>query len=177
MPQLDIVTLTPIILGIALLFFGRKAFWLFVGAVAFVAAMTFIPKYMQLQQPTLFYAALGVGVVAASAGFFVEKIALRVAGFLAGGYVFISLWEKFATADSLPWWLPFIIGGILGAVLLSFLFEWALIVLSSVTGAFLVTQSLHLERNVSIGLMVVLAVVGIVAQTKMKRGKSRKEND
>ena len=173
MPQLDIISLTPIILGIALLFFGRKAFWLFVGAVAFVAAMTFIPKYMQLQQPTLFYAALGVGVVAASAGFFVEKIALRVAGFLAGGYVFISLWEKFVPSESLPWWLPFVIGGILGAVLLSFLFDWALIALSSVTGAFLITQQLHVEPNVNLGLLAVLAVVGIVVQVKMKRRKKQ----
>jgi hypothetical protein len=175
MPQLDIITLTPIILGIALLFFGRKAFWLFVGAVAFVAALTFIPKYMQLQQPTLFYAALGVGVVAASAGFFVEKIALRVAGFLAGGYVFISLWEKFVPSESLPWWLPFIIGGILGAVLLSFLFEWALIVLSSATGAFLIVQNLNLSSTVHVWALVVLSVVGIVVQAKMKRGKSSKD--
>ncbi len=173
MPQLDIISLFPIILGALLLFLGRKIFWLFAGAVAFIVALTFIPKYVQLQQPNLFYVALAVGVVAATAGVFLQKIVLRGAGFLAGGYVLFGLWEKFVPNESLPWWLPFVIGGVLGALLLSFLFDWAMIILSSLTGAFLITQALTIEKNLQLGMLVALAVIGIVVQVKMKLGKSK----
>jgi hypothetical protein len=177
MPQLDFISLFPIVLGLLLLFLGRKVFWLFVGAVAFIVVMTIVPQYIKHYESTVFYVALGVGILAAGAGWFFQKIALRLAGFLAGGYVFFSLWEKYASTDVLPWWLPFVLGGILGAVLLSFLFEWALIILSSATGAFLVSQQFHLETNFSIGLMAVLALVGIVVQSKMKRGKTKARDD
>jgi hypothetical protein len=176
MPQLDFFTLFPIVLGVLLLFLGRKVFWLFVGGVAFLAVMTIVPQYIKHHESMVFYVALGVGSLAAAAGWFFQKIALRLAGFVAGGYVFFSLWEKYATTDSLPSWLPFVLGGVLGAVLLSFLFEWALIVLSSATGAFLISQQFHLETNINIGLMIVLAVVGIVVQIKMKH-QSKSRND
>jgi hypothetical protein len=175
MPQLDFISLFPIILGMLLLFLGRKIFWLFVGAVAFIAALTIIPKYATIQQPTLFYVALAVGVFAATAGVFVQKIVLRGAGFIAGGYVFFGLWERFVTSESLPWWLPFVIGGVLGALLLSFLFDWAMIILSSLTGAFLIVQALAIERNTQLGLLVVLAIIGIIVQVKAKRGKRKPE--
>ncbi len=175
MPQFDFITLFPVVLGVLLLFLGRKVFWLFVGAVAFLAIMTIVPQYIKHHESIVFYVALGIGSLAAGAAWFFQKVALRFAGFLAGGYVFFSLWEKYATTDVLPWWLPFVLGGILGAVLFSFLFEWALIVLSSVTGAFLISQQFEFETNLSIGLMVVLALFGIVAQSKMKRGKKARE--
>ena len=113
MANLDYVSLFPIVLCVLLLFFGRKVLWLFVGAVAFLAALTFIPKYANIQQPTLFYVCVGLGVIAATAGVFLQKIVLRGAGFIAGGYVFFGLWEKLMSNQSLPWWLPFLIGGIL----------------------------------------------------------------
>ena len=174
MPQLDFITLFPILLGVILLFFGRRIFWLFIGAVAFMLIMSLVPRFVHHHESLIFYIAIGLGLIAAVAGFFLQKIALRLAGFLAGGFLFFNVWEKFGSADALPWWLPFVIGGILGAILLSFLFEWALIVLSSVTGALLIIQSFALSLNLHIALLVVLSLIGIAAQAKMKRGKSRK---
>lgn len=173
MPQLDFISLFPVILGALLLFFGRKIFWLFAGAVAFVVVLTFLPTYANIQQPTLFYIALAVGVLAATAGVFLQKIVLRGVGFIAGGYVFFGLWEKLFAHQSLPWWLPFVIGGVLGALLLSFLFDWAMIILSSLTGAFLITQALTIDTSMHLGLIVVLAIVGVIVQVKMKLGKGK----
>lgn len=171
MPQLDFIFLFPIVLGVLLLFLGRKIFWLFAGAVAFIFALTFIPKYATIQQPTLFYIAVAIGVIAATAGVFLQKIVLRGAGFIAGGYVLFGLWENFLPSQSLPWWLPFVIGGVLGALLLSFLFDWAMIILSSLTGAFLIVQALALEKNVQLVLLIALAILGIVVQVKSKVGQ------
>jgi hypothetical protein len=175
MPQLDFISLFPIVLGVLLLFLGRKIFWLFAGAVAFIFALTFIPKYATLQQPTLFYIAVAIGVIAATAGVFLQKIVLRGAGFIAGGYVLFGLWENFLPSQSLPWWLPFVIGGVLGALLLSFLFDWAMIILSSLTGAFLIVLALALEKNVQLVLLIVLAILGIVVQVKSKVGQHKSD--
>jgi hypothetical protein len=175
MPQLDFISLFPIVLGVLLLFLGRKIFWLFAGAVAFIFALTFIPKYATLQQPTLFYIAVAIGVIAATAGVFLQKIVLRGAGFIAGGYVLFGLWENFLPSQSLPWWLPFVIGGVLGALLLSFLFDWAMIILSSLTGAFLIVLALALEKNVQLVLLIALAILGIVVQVKSKVGQHQSD--
>ncbi|MBI5472343.1 MAG: hypothetical protein HY961_08365 [Ignavibacteriae bacterium] len=173
MPQLDFISLFPILLGGMLLFWGRKVFWLFVGAVAFVVVMTTAPRLIHHQESLIFYIAVAVGVIAAVAGFFLQKVAVRIAGFVAGGYLLFSVWEKFAPLSTLPWWLPFLVGGILGAVLLSFLFEWALIVLSSLTGAYLIVHNLNLDSNVFVGAFVVLALIGIVVQSRAKRKKGQ----
>lgn len=171
MPTLDFISLFPIILGILLLFFGRKIFWLFIGAAIFMAVMALVPRYFPHHDSLIFYIAVGVGVVAAVVGVFLQKLALRAAGFLAGGFLFFSLWEDFAVLNSLPWWLPFVVGGVLGAVLLSFLFEWALIVLSSATGAYLITEGLNLAPSTHLAVLVGLALIGIIVQSRMKQGK------
>ena len=173
MPVLDFISLFPILLGLVLLFWGRKVFWLFVGAVAFLAVMDAVPRFVHHHESLVFYIAVGVGLVAGVAAFFLQKIAVRLAGFIAGAFVFNSVWEQFAPHESLPWWLPFVVGGILGAILLSFLLEWALIVLSSLTGAFLITHALHVGSTLHFSLLVVLSVIGIVAQAAMKKGKKR----
>ena len=173
MPPLDFISLFPIVLGILLLFFGRKLFWLFIGAAIFVAVMTLVPRYFPHHDSLVFYIAIGVGFVAAVAGVFLQKVALRVAGFLAGGFLFFNLWEDFATLNALPWWLPFVVGGVLGAILLSVLFEWALIVLSSLTGAYLITEGFHLAPSMHLGVLLVLALIGIVVQGRMKKGNKK----
>lgn len=170
MPELEIISLFPVILGVLLLAVGRKFFWLFVGAVAFFAAMNVAPKLLDVTASRAFYLALAFGAVTAVAGFFLQKVAVRIAGFVAGGFLFFHVWEEFAAQQPLPWWLPFVVGGILGGVLLSFLFEWALIILSSLTGAFLIVQSLELDPNLRIGALAVLAAIGIFLQGRKKRG-------
>ncbi len=176
-PTLDFFSLFPMILGVLLLFFGRKLFWLFIGAAIFIAVMTLVPRYFPHHDSLIFYIAVGVGLVAAVVGVFLQKIALRVAGFLAGGFLFFSLWEDFAALNSLPWWLPFVVGGLLGALLLSVLFEWALIVLSSLTGAYLITEGLSLSASTHLAALVVLALIGIVVQGRMKKGKNRQPKE
>jgi hypothetical protein len=171
MPSLDFITLFPILLGGLLLFFGRRIFWLFVGAVVFFAVMDAVPRFVHHHESVIFNVAVGAGLVAAVAGYFLQKIAVRLAGFVAGAFVFNSLWEQYAGQASLPWWLPFVVGGILGAVLLSFLFEWALIVLSSLTGAFLIIQNVGLSPDLQVAALVGLSLIGVVAQAKMKQGK------
>jgi hypothetical protein len=68
-------------------------------------------------------------------------------------------------------WLVFIVGGIIFAVLIGVLFEWALIILSSITGATLITQSLRLQAALLLPLFAVLVVTGILVQALLYRAE------
>jgi len=61
----------------------------------------------------------------------------------------------------------FLIGGILGAILFLALFDWALILFSSVLGARLITPAIALAQTSRTILFVVLIVVGIIVQSSM----------
>ena len=75
-------------------------------------------------------------------------------------------------------WLPpyhdmGLIGGILGALLLLALFDWVLILLSSIEGAHLITNGIVLPEKGSLILFIVLAVIGVIVQGSMLRGSRR----
>ena len=73
---------------------------------------------------------------------FLQKIAIAVAGFVAGGKLAVAVTGAFVSdAGELgSYWLIFIIGGIIGSILLLSLFDWALIFLSAIVGADLIVS-------------------------------------
>ena len=81
-----------VILGVVLLALGRKLFWLFVGGVGFVAGLTLTTQLLG-EQPfwvILLVAALA-GLVGSVMAVFLQRLMIAVAGFLAAGYVLVSL--------------------------------------------------------------------------------------
>jgi hypothetical protein len=171
MPDLSVSGIVPIVVGALLLFFGRKVFWLFVGAVVFIVVMDTAPRFVHHQESTIFYVALAAGVLAASAGYFVQKVALRVAGFLAGGFFAFTLTEQYLPQFASYWWVAALAGGIIGAVITSFLVEWALIMLSSIAGALLITQRFDLDATQNLAAFIALTLIGVVVQARGKRSK------
>ena len=176
---------TRILLGVLLLAFGRRLFWLFVGAVGFVGAIQFANRYLQGQpDETVVIFALIAGFVAAIMAVTLRKIALGAAGFLVGGYLFMNLLaatgqeHQVALAvgqggAQLAPWLAFLVGGLLGAVLMNALFVWTLIVLSSMSGAALICESLRLQSQPSSIIFTVLVFVGVLAQSGLMRRTAR----
>jgi len=130
-----------IVLGGVLLVLGRKLFWLFVAGVGFAVGI-FITPLLLPDAPQGVTIAVGVAlaVLGILLALTVQKIAIGLVGFVAGGL--IALWLLRALALDLGGlqWLVFIAGGILGALLLATLFEWGLILLSSLVGANLVVS-------------------------------------
>jgi len=61
--------------------------------------------------------------------------------------------------------VSFVVGGIVGALLLLLLFDWALIVFSSIAGAELIAASFHLPTIGTTILLLALAILGIVVQS------------
>jgi Domain of unknown function (DUF4203) len=152
-----------IVVGLALLFFGRQLFWLFVGGVGFAAGLALATKVLEGQPDWLVLAiALLAGLIGALLSIFVQRLAIGLAGFFAGGYALLTLATKLGYQD---WaWLAFLGGGALGALLVVALFDWALILLSALTGALLVVNYLPLEPAATLLVFAVLLVAGLAAQ-------------
>ena len=69
--------------------------------------------------------------------------------------------------------ITFVIGGIIGALLLVVLFDWALIIFSAIEGARLIAGGVHLPSTGTTILIVALAIAGIVVQSTMFRRSRR----
>jgi hypothetical protein len=165
------VIVLRILIGIALLLLGRKLFWLFVAAIGFVVAMDLVVRLFP-ESATLIavVAGLAAGVIGALLAIFLQQVAVGLAGFLAGGYIILSLVEAFGLGEmTVLAWVLAIVGGIVGLILALALLDWALIVLSSLSGASLIAQSVDLRRPLTVLVFVVALVVGIVVQARVLR--------
>jgi hypothetical protein len=162
------MTIIAILVGLALLFFGRRLFWLFVGGIGFIAGMMLAMVFLEGQSEWVaLLIGLVAGVIGALLAIFLQKLAIGVAGFFAGAYLLFNLAQRFDQQEYA--WVAFIAGGILGSLLVLVLFDWALILLSSFTGATAIAQALPLEQNLTLIAFVILVVAGIITQAAQLR--------
>lgn len=153
--------------GMLLLLLGRRLFWLFVALVGFVVGLAIASRLLSEQpQWMVLLIGLGFGVIGALLAVFVQKLAIGLAGFLAGAYLMNVLIDTFNPGLGDVRWLVVLIGAVLAAVLLLAVFDWALIVISSLTGATLIVQSLEIEQVVRGVVLIVLLVIGVLVQAR-----------
>jgi hypothetical protein len=150
-----------------LLFFGRKLFWLFVGAVGFLVGVEVAAVLFPHQPDWSLIAGLILGLIGAIAAVLVQKIAIGIAGFLAGGYFLMSLLRAWTALSPDMSWISFLIGGVVGALLMYAIFDWTLIFLSSISGAHLIVHPFVLSHAAASVAVLVLAIIGILAQARM----------
>lgn len=154
-----------VVIGILLLLLGRRLFWLFVGVVGFITGMNLATQYLAGESTwIILVAGLVAGLIGAVLAVLFQRIAVALAGFLAGSYLATYLLATLGVDMGQFAWIVSIIGGIIGAVLVFVLFDWALILLSSLVGASLVAPALTPEPQAQTVLFVVLAVIGVVVQ-------------
>jgi hypothetical protein len=165
-----------ILLGIVLLFLGRRLFWFFAGVAGFLVGMNLAEQFVVGPQGTKLLIAIIAGIIGAVIAIYLRKVAVAIAGFIIGGYITVELLREFALfppafvgAHTAGFSIPYIIGGIIGAVLLFMLFDWALIILSSLSGASLIVHSVTLQGISSQLLFVLLVIVGILVQAGIMR--------
>lgn len=159
---------TPIVgalLGVIVLFFGRKLFWLCVAAVGFAAGVELAP-HIATQPSTLLALsfALVLGFLGALLAIFLQKVAVAIVGFLGGGKLVTAFAATFLVSYAHYSAIIFLIGGVVGALLLLVLFDWALIVLSSAIGAYLIIGALHLPATGQAVVFAGLTLIGVIIQ-------------
>src|SRR4029453_10482115 len=90
-----------VLIGIVILFFGRKLFWLCVAAVGFAVGVQIAP--LLVNEPSSLLAlvvALIFGLLGALLALFLQKVAIAVLGFVAGG--------KLATAIAVAFFVHYV---------------------------------------------------------------------
>jgi hypothetical protein len=166
------VPLVGALIGIVILLFGRKLFWLCVAAVGFVAGVELAPHLVNEPSPLLqLTVAIVLGLIGALLALFLQKVAIAVFGFLAGGKLAGAIAAAFFVHYVQYSTVIFAVGGVIGAILLLTLFDWALIVVSSLIGAHLIQSAIVLPPSGSTIVFLGLAVIGVLVQAaSLRRG-------
>jgi hypothetical protein len=171
----DLPQIPAVAVGFVLLFFGRKLFWLFVGALGFLVGAELATQLLPHQPGWTLIIALILGFIGMAVAILVQKIAIAIGGFLAGGYFGVILFRGLDLPSSGFSWLAFLVGGIIGAALMFMLFDWTLIVFSSASGAHLLNQFLVPGSYQSPVVFLALVVIGVLAQGKFLSAPRRRE--
>src|SRR6201984_338624 len=118
------IPILSVLMGAIILFFGRRLFWLCVAAVGFAAGIELAPHLMHEPTPILqLSVAVVFGFLGALLALFLQKVAIAIAGFLAGGKLAMALVGAFIAEGARYPGITFVVGGIIGAILLLALFD------------------------------------------------------
>ncbi|NUM47621.1 MAG: DUF4203 domain-containing protein [Anaerolineales bacterium] len=163
-----------IFLGFAVLLTGRKLFWLFIAALGFLAGASLGPRFIEADPAWLIWVfSLGLGFVGALLAVFLKRLAVSLAGFVGGWYLMMTLATTFDWQLGNTAWVLYLIGGLIVSGVVSGLYDWALIFLSSIVGALAIVQGLDLSLSpvlVSL-LLLALIVAGVSAQNRAWRAE------
>jgi hypothetical protein len=163
-----------IAVALSLLMLGRRLYWLFVAGVGFVVTLALATEYIDVGPDWM---ALALGIVAGIAGalfaVFLQKLAVGMAGFAASAYFAYEIAGRLGMEGNAQS-VGVLVAGVLGAIFASILFDWALILLSSVAGAVLLVDSFVLDDVLALVVMTVLAIAGIAIQSNMLHREGEK---
>ncbi len=155
-----------LLVGAVLLTAGRQFFWLFIGCIGFAAGLQYAPGLWDITSPLLLILlSIVTGIVGALIAVVFQKIAIGLAGFAGGGFMAVNLLRYLNLESDTLVWLSYIVGGIIGAILLFMVFEWALIIVSAFAGAMVIIQTVNLNPRMTPWLLFALFVFGILVQT------------
>jgi len=162
-----------VLVGLLLLVLGRRLYWLFVAGVGFLYGLKLAPLLMPEQSETVIViVALVLALVGALVAVVATKVVLGMIGFVAGGGIAVLLLGNLGI-DRVIALAVYLIAGVIGAVLLLVLFDWTLIVLSSLAGASLIVMSaerlLQMPPIAGTLLVLVLAAIGALIQAGLWR--------
>jgi hypothetical protein len=148
--------------GVAILFLGRELSYLFSAAMALLIGVRLTPL---LPDGWPFWANLAfliaLAVIAGILTAIDERAGYYVCGFLIGGYIILEIYAPNTLA--IPW-LPFIVGSILGSVLVGIFTDWAMILVSCLIGTYLLYGILPLTGTVKTLAAAGIFVVGAITQ-------------
>jgi hypothetical protein len=155
-----------VIAGI-LLFLGRELNFLFAAAMAALIGLRLTPLLPPQWPAWTDYAFMGaLAILAATITLINERVGYFLSGFLAGGYFLIEYYEPGVLTFPL---LPFIVGAVIGSIIIGIFTEWALMVVSCLIGAYYVTNLFTLSPTAEILVGSGLFIIGALTQVILMR--------
>ncbi len=161
--------------GIALILFGRRLYWLAAAVVGFVAVFLVSQRIApELSQQASLVLSVIAGVAGAALAVFAHKVLLGLVGGVGGAL--IGLWQAQTFGlERGAWWLVAALAGcLLGAWLVGRLFEFALVLLSSLLGAQLVVEAVTLPAGWFVPSYLGLVAVGVLYQLMRSRRRRKR---
>ncbi len=150
-----------------LLFLGRELNFLFAAAMAALIGLRLTPLLPPQWPGWTDYAFMGVlAIIAAAITILNERVGYFLSGFLAGGYFLIEYYEPGVLTFPL---LPFIVGAVIGSIIIGIFTEWALMVVSCLIGAYYVTNLFTLSPTAEILVGSGLFIIGALTQVILMR--------
>jgi hypothetical protein len=151
--------------GVVLLALGWKLFWIFVGVLGFAAGLQAAQIFFGPQPFWVLWAVgLMCGIIGAVLALFFQKLAIGIGGFVAGSIIALHLTLMMGHD---PGAVVALIGGVGGVVALYLLFDWALIILSSLVGASFIIEALGRHAPYAPALSALLVAVGVIFQARL----------
>ena len=161
------VTIVRGVFGAILLFLGRELNFVFAGGFAVLFAFRVLPRLPDswpAWADTAFI--LGMGLIVAAIALINTTFGYYVSGFLGGGFFLV---EYFAPGDSTIPLIPFFVGSVIGALVMGFFTEWALMIISSLVGAYFIIDLFTLRPEVEMMISGALFMVGALVQVILWR--------
>jgi hypothetical protein len=145
-----------------LLFLGREVNFLFAAATAAFIGLRLTPLLPPQWPWWSDYAFMAVlAIVAAAITLANDRVGYFLSGFLAGGYFLMEYYQPNVLTFPI---LPFIVGGVLGALMIGFFTEWALVLVTCLIGAYYVTNLFRLSYTAQILVGSGLFLIGALTQ-------------
>jgi hypothetical protein len=154
------------------MFLGRELNFLFAGGMAALLAWRVVPRLPASWPPWSDLAFIaGLAIIAAGVTFVNERGGYMLSGFIGGGYLFIEYFEPGTATIPL---IPFVVGSGLGLILMGLFTEWAMMIISSIVGAYFVVDlftfpSVEAKMMVSGGLFMVGALTQVIIRRMQQK--------
>ena len=148
--------------GVMILFLGRELSFLFSAAMAGFLGFRltpFLPSSWPAWSDTAFI--VTIAIIAAILTVLNKDAGFYVSGFLIGGYALTEFYAPNSLAIPL---LPFIIGSVLGAIIIGVFTDWAMIIVSTFIGTYLLYDILPWVGTAKILASAGIFIVGGLAQ-------------
>lgn len=150
-----------------LLFLGHELNFLFAGGLAALIGFRLTPLLPAEWPGWTYYAfLLALAIIGGAIPIINERVGYFFSGFLAGGYFLIEYYAPGVLTVPI---LPFIVGGVIGSLIIGIFTDWALIVVSCLAGAYYVTDMFRLSPTAETLLRGGLFIIGALTQVILMR--------
>jgi hypothetical protein len=161
--------------GALVLLFGRSLYWALIAVLGFLLGFQLVRDLAMFDSRLIqVLVAIGAGILAAGLAVAFQWLAFGLVGFLAGSYLVQAALVRFdiATEHSGLWILA---GGIAAGVIALMLVDWAVISLSALAGAMMISGEVHVKPQTRLLVMLGLTIAGILFQrSQLKKDQRRR---
>jgi Domain of unknown function (DUF4203) len=161
--------------GVLVLLFGRSLYWALIAVLGFLIGFEVVKNLAMFDSRLVqVLVAIGAGILAAGLAVAFQWLAFGLVGFLAGSYLVQTVLVRYniASEHSSLWILA---GGVICGVIALMLVDWAVITLSALAGAMMITGEIPAKPQTRLLILLALTIVGIIFQrSQLKRDQVRR---